>query len=117
MGVLGESASLVSVQEDIVDIQRGSNQRLVVCDGSRDGAAGGILLGSTDRVGSIGVARQCGDGPQALINRTDIKVNFYFVILYITILPHLSVYFMFLGSRLYLKPSTEMINLFRPKTV
>jgi hypothetical protein len=70
-----------------------------------------------DGVGSIGVARQCGNSPQALINRADIKVNFYFVILYITILPHLSVYFMFLGSRLYLKPSTEMINLFRPKTV
>ena len=75
------------------------------------------MLRSRDRVGSIGVARQCGNGPQALINRADIKVDFYFVILYITILPHLSVYFMFLGSRLYLKPSTEMINLFRPKTV
>jgi hypothetical protein len=75
------------------------------------------LARSSNGVGCVGVARQCGDSPQALINRADVKVNFNFVILYITILPHLSVYFMFLGSRLYLKPSAEMINLFRPKTV
>jgi hypothetical protein len=54
---------------------------LIVSDGSGDGAARGILLGSTDRVGSIGIARQGGDSPQALINRTDIKIDLDFVVL------------------------------------
>ena len=82
MGVLGETSTFISVQEHIVNVQRGSNQRLIVSDGSGDGATRGKLLGSTDRVGSIGIARQGGDSPQALINRADIKVDLNFVILY-----------------------------------
>jgi hypothetical protein len=33
--VLGKSATLISIQEDVVNIQRSSNQRLVISDGSR----------------------------------------------------------------------------------
>jgi hypothetical protein len=93
VGVLGESSALVSVQEDIVNVQRGSYQRLVVGNGGRDGATGSILLGSiasrsltTNRGrgivgdGSI-IARKGGDSPQALINRADIKVNLDLVVL------------------------------------
>jgi hypothetical protein len=38
MRVLGHSAALISVKEDIVNVQRGSNQRLIVGNGSRDRA-------------------------------------------------------------------------------
>jgi hypothetical protein len=91
VGVLGESSALVSVQEDIVDVQRGSDQRLVIGNGSGNGASGGILVksissgGSSASSGVIGsstrVARQGGDSPQALINRADIKVNLDLVVL------------------------------------
>ena len=93
VGVLGESSALVSVQEDIINVQRGGNQRLVVSNSSRDGASRGILIGGiTSRClathgvggiigGSARVARQCGDGPQALINRADIKVDLDLVVL------------------------------------
>jgi hypothetical protein len=91
VGVLGESSALVSVQEDIVDVQRGSNQRLVIGNGGGNGASGGILVesiasgGSSASSGVVGsstrVARQGGDSPQALINRADIKVNLDLVVL------------------------------------
>jgi hypothetical protein len=81
VGVLGESSALVSVQEDIVDIQRSSNQRLVVSNSSGDGASGSILARSNNGVRSVGVARQGGNSPQALINRADIKVNLDLVVL------------------------------------
>ena len=81
MGVLGKSSGLVSVQEDIVDVQRGSNQRLVVGNSSRDGASGSILARSSNRVGSVGVAGQGGDSPQALINRANVKVDLDLVVL------------------------------------
>jgi hypothetical protein len=94
VGVLGESAALISVEENIVNIERSSNQRLVVSNSSRDGAARSILVGlvgSSSRVqrtvvgSSTAVAGEGGDGPQALVNRTDIKVDLNFVILHITI--------------------------------
>jgi hypothetical protein len=101
--VLGESAALISIKEDIVNIERSSNKRLVVGNNSSD-RCGNIVLGSSSR--TCGVAVKGSNSPETLINRTDIKVNFNFVILYITILPHLSVYFYITrGSRLYLKLS------------
>ncbi len=39
VGVLGESSAFVSVQEDIVNVQRCGNQRLVVCDGGSHGGS------------------------------------------------------------------------------
>jgi len=43
MGVLGHSAALISVKEDIVNVQRGSNQRLIVGNGGRDRATSSVL--------------------------------------------------------------------------
>jgi hypothetical protein len=79
VGVLCHSASLVSVQEDIVNIERSSNQRLIVSNGGRDRATNRVLTGSTTV--RISVAVQCGNSPQALINRADIKVNLDLVVL------------------------------------
>jgi hypothetical protein len=39
------------------------------------------LARSSNRVGCVGVARQCGDSPQALINRADVKVNLDLMVL------------------------------------
>jgi len=44
--VLGETAALVSVQENVVNVQRGGNQRLVVGDGGGDGGVYVVLVGS-----------------------------------------------------------------------
>jgi hypothetical protein len=79
VGVLSHSASLVSVKEHIVDVQRGSNQRLIVGNGGRDGASNRVLLRSTTV--RILVTVQGGNSPQALINRADIKVNLDLVVL------------------------------------
>jgi hypothetical protein len=79
VGVLGHSAALISVQEDIVNVEGGSNQRLVVGDGGRDSLSGGELGGLTSS--GVGVAAQGSDSPQALINRTNIKVNLDLVVL------------------------------------
>jgi hypothetical protein len=79
VGVLRHSASLVSVQEHIVDVQRSSNQRLIVSNGGRNGASN-VVLTSRTRV-RIGVAVQGGNSPQALINRADIKVDLDLVVL------------------------------------
>jgi len=74
VGVLGHSATLVSVQEDIVNVEGSSNQRLVVGDGGRNGLAGGSLS-------SGGSAAERGNCPQALINRADIKVDLDLMVL------------------------------------
>ena len=42
MGVLCHSSALISVKEDIVNIERSSNQRLIVGNGSRDRASNGV---------------------------------------------------------------------------
>jgi len=82
VGVLGHSAALISIQEDIVNVEGGGNQRLVVGDGRGDSLARGIL-GSTgvSGAGAAGVAAQGSDSPQALINGTNIKVNLDLVVL------------------------------------
>ena len=101
--VLGESAALISIKEDVVNVEGSSNKRLVVCNHSGDRGRNAELLGSIVRVD---VAVKGCNGPETLINRADVKVDFDFVILYITILPHLSVYFYITrGIRLYLKLS------------
>ena len=78
MGLLGKSASLVGVKEDIVDVEGSGNQRLVVSDG-------GGHRGSSLEVGGNSVdcarATEGGHGPQALVDGTDIKVNLDLVVL------------------------------------
>jgi hypothetical protein len=70
MGVLSHTSALISVQEDVVDVERGSNERLVV---------GGV---DTTTVGGVaGAAAEGADSPQALINGTNIEVNFDLVVL------------------------------------
>jgi hypothetical protein len=66
MGVLGHLTTLISVKEHVVDVERGSHERLVV---------GGGNLAGTSAVG------EGAHSPQALINRTDVKVDLDLVIL------------------------------------
>jgi len=66
VGVLCHLAALISVKEDIVNIERGSNK--------------GLLVGSRDGLSSRG-ARKGLDSPQALTNRADVKVNLDLVVL------------------------------------
>ena len=54
MRVLGHSAAFISVKEDIVNIQRGSDQRLVIGNSGRDRASNSVLTRSS-RV-RVGVA-------------------------------------------------------------
>jgi hypothetical protein len=72
VGVLSHTSALISVQEDVVDIERGSDQRLVV----------GVVYTTTDRgVSSVVGAIKRTNSPQALIDGTDIKVDLDLVIL------------------------------------
>jgi hypothetical protein len=70
MGILGHASALISVQEDVVDVERGSDERLVV---------GGVDTATVGRV--AGAAAEGADSPQALINGANIEVNFDLVIL------------------------------------
>jgi hypothetical protein len=73
VGVLSHTSALIGIQEDVVNIERGSDKRLVV--GSVDASTG-------RRAGVVGVAAaERADSPQALIDGTNIKVNLDFVIL------------------------------------
>jgi hypothetical protein len=115
--VLGHLAALVSVEEDVVDIERSSNERL--------------LVSSCDSLGTSSNGAECVDSPETLANRAEIKVNLNFVILYESLIPPLSGYLsafshminhiyyvkIMLGTRLYLKPSLKMINLLRSITI
>jgi hypothetical protein len=73
MGVLSHAPALISIEEDVVNIERGSDQRLVVSgvDAATIGAGGVGSRSATERA----------DGPQALIDGTNIEVNFDLVIL------------------------------------
>ena len=64
--VLGHAAALVSVKEDVVNVERGSNKRLVVSLGN--------LLGTGARLKVI-------NGPEALVNRAEVEVNLDLVVL------------------------------------
>jgi hypothetical protein len=79
VGVLCHSATFISVQEHVVNVQGSSNQRLIVSNSGGNGATNSVLTGSC-RI-RVGVAVQGGNSPQALINRADIKVNLDFVVL------------------------------------
>jgi hypothetical protein len=76
MGVLCHSSALISIKEDIVDIEGSSNQRLIVCDGSSNRTAC-RELSTSSRVSTV----ERSNSPQALINRSDIKVNLDLMVL------------------------------------
>jgi hypothetical protein len=78
MGVLCHLASLVSVEEDVVNVEGSSNKGLLVSLGNRDGTSGG---------GSEGL-----HSPEALTNGAEINVELDLVILYESRLPPLSGY-------------------------
>jgi len=67
VGVLSHLAALIRVQEDVVNVQGGSNKRLLVSLGDRDGISSGV--------------GDAGYGPQALTNGAEIDVDLDFVIL------------------------------------
>jgi hypothetical protein len=64
--VLGHFAALISVEEDVVDVEGGSNK--------------GLLVGGGDRLGSRGLAQRL-NSPQAFTNRAEVNVNLDLVVL------------------------------------
>jgi len=67
VGVLRHASALVGVKEDIVDIERSSNKRLLVSSGDLNAAE--LLLGPDSRIAALG---HVVDRPEALINGTKI---------------------------------------------
>ena len=65
--VLGHAAALVGVKEDVVNVERGGNKRLVVRLGNLGGS-------SSRRVEAV-------DSPEALVNRAKVEVNLDLVVL------------------------------------
>ena len=66
MRVLGHTTSFIGVKEDVINVKRSSYKRLAVSRGRLRGT------------GSAGKVRY---GPEALINRADVDVNLYLVVL------------------------------------
>ena len=66
VGVLGHLAALICVKEDVVNIERSGNKRL--------------LVGSGNRYGS-GTSSHCAASPEALTNRTEVNVDLDLVVL------------------------------------
>jgi len=67
VGVLGHLAALISVEEDIVNIEGSGNK--------------GLLVGRGDGLGSGGTSLKGVDGPEALTNRAEIDVDLDLVVL------------------------------------
>jgi hypothetical protein len=79
VGVLSHLAALISVEEDVVDIEGGSNKGLLVSLGHR--------LGASRDTGGKGL-----DSPEALTDGAEVKVDLDFVVLYEPLIPSLSRY-------------------------
>ncbi len=79
VGVLGHAAALIRVEEDVVDVEGRGNKGLIVGNRGRDGLSNRHLA-SRSRVRVL-IAVERGDGPEALINRADIKVDLDLVVL------------------------------------
>uniref|UniRef100_A0A6C0IQG3 Uncharacterized protein n=1 Tax=viral metagenome TaxID=1070528 RepID=A0A6C0IQG3_9ZZZZ len=67
VGVLGHLAALIGIKEDVVHVQRGGNQRL--------------LVGSRHRLGRTSGTSKVLDGPQALTDGAEIDVDLHLVVL------------------------------------
>jgi hypothetical protein len=113
--VLCHLSALIRIKEDIVNIKRSSNKRLLVSSCDWDRTSGGSKVVNS---------------PETLANWADIKVNLDFVILYESLIPLLSEYLsafshtinyyymkIMLGTRLYLKLSLKRISLLKPITI
>ncbi len=70
-GVLGHAAALVGVEEDVVDVEGGSDKGLVVGGGDLETGAAGRRV----------VAAEVADGPQALVNGSKVDVDADLVVL------------------------------------
>jgi hypothetical protein len=66
MGVLSHLATLISVQEHVINVERGGNQRLVVGGGNLEGTGAGV---------------EGRHSPQALVDGTDVEVDLDLVVL------------------------------------
>jgi hypothetical protein len=77
VGVLGHTSALIGVQEDVVDVERGGNERLVV---SSVDTPTSIKTSSTIKLQRTTAAERA-DSPQALIDGADIEVDLDLVIL------------------------------------
>jgi len=75
MGILGHTSALIGVQEDVVNIERGSDERLIVS------SVDTTTISSRRWGGGQATAAERANGPQALINGTDIEVDLDLVIL------------------------------------
>ena len=78
VGVLGHLSALIGIEENVINVQRGSNK--------------GLLVGTGNRCTSTSGRIQTTDSPQALANGSEIDVNLDLVILYITYTPPFGVF-------------------------
>ena len=76
VGVLGHASALISVEEDIVDVEGGRNKGLLVSSLDIDS-----LSNTRAESGTSSIIRKGGDGPEALVNRAQIKVDLDLVVL------------------------------------
>ncbi len=67
VGVLGHAPALISVQEDIVNVEGSSDE--------------GLVVGGSNLAGNASAVVQAGHSPQALLNGADIKVNLDLMVL------------------------------------
>ena len=104
MRVLGHTTTLIRIKEHVVNVEGCSYEGLVVSNRGGDGASGGSLASLRHNtravVNHIGVAAEGRNGPQALVNGADIKVNLHFVVLYEPLIPPLSRYLSAVSLRL-----------------
>jgi hypothetical protein len=68
MRILGHTSALISVEENVIDVERSSNNRLVESGGSLNLLVVSFLI-------------KLAYSPQALINRAEINVDLYLVVL------------------------------------
>ena len=74
--VLGHASALIRVEEDIIDVEGGRNKGLLVRHLNIDRRLGRTI---SERI--MIVIRERGDGPEALVNRAEIKVDLDLVVL------------------------------------
>ena len=95
VGVLSHLTALISVKEDIVDIERSRDKRL--------------LVSSRNRLYTSGRG-EIADSPETFTNRTEIKVDLDFVILHIHEIPSLSGYLLAFSYGINRKKTYENIG-------
>ena len=69
VGVLGHAPALIGVQEDVIDVEGGGDEGLVVCGGNTTAISAAVCVA------------QRTNGPQALVDGADIEVDLDFVVL------------------------------------